>query len=171
MKGRRYGTAKPSKIGLHLCSYTKTQQTFGIPDFFGFLASGESPIAKYPKKSGIPKVYASLLDRFALCRLRNLPRPQALASKHRSRNACSGVPGRLGPNPARRRASMGPALRLSGWLAPSSACWVRAATAEVTTPAVRKRDSSVIERDVGTGGPAVSGRLRANPGSRRAFRS
>ena len=126
-----YGTAKPSKIGLHLCSYyAKTQQTFGIPDFFGFLASGDkerrggerrggekAPIAKYPKKSGIPKVYASLLDRFALCRLRNLPRSQAPVSKHRSRNACSGVPGRLGPNPVRRRASVRPALRLSGWLA------------------------------------------------------
>ena len=29
---------------------------------------------------------------------------------------------------------------------------------------MRKRDSSVIERDVGTSGSAVSGRLRANPG-------
>ena len=140
--------SKTSKIRLHLCSYTKTYRTFGTSVFFGFLARGVAPIAKYQKKTEVPKVYVSLLDRFALCRLRNLPRSQAPASKHRSRNACSGVPGRLGPNPARRRASMGPALRLSGWLAPSSACWVRAATAEVTTPAVRKRDSSVIERDV-----------------------
>ena len=35
---------------------------------------------------------------------------------------------------------------------------------------VRKSDSSVIERGVPTGGSAVSGRLGANPGSRRAFR-
>ena len=110
--------SKPSKIGLQLCSYTKTQQTFGTPYFFGFLARGVAPIAKYPKKSEVPKVYVSLLDRFALCRLRNLPRSQAPVSKHRSRNACSGVPGRLGPNPVRRRASVRPALRLSGWLAP-----------------------------------------------------
>ena len=31
-------------------------QTFGIPVFFGFLAMGGSPLAKYPKKTGIPKV-------------------------------------------------------------------------------------------------------------------
>ena len=46
------------------------------------------PIAKYPKKSGVPKVYVSLLDRFALCRLRiSLARKQAPAGKHHSRKA------------------------------------------------------------------------------------
>ena len=46
-----------------------------------------------------------------------------------------------------------------------------AAASEDARDQALKRDSSVIERDVGTGVPAVSGRLRANPGSRRAFRS
>ncbi len=55
----------------------------------------EAPIAKYPKKYGVPKVYASLLGRFALCRLRNLPRSRS--RKPRSASIARATPARAKP--------------------------------------------------------------------------
>ena len=57
------------------------------PRFFLVFSQGR-PIAKYQKKTGVPKVYVSLPNRFALCRLRiSLARKPLPASTTRARLA------------------------------------------------------------------------------------
>ena len=69
-----------------------------------------------------------------------------------TRNACSGVLDRLGPNPGRRQAFSAPAIRLCSWVTPQPGQRLRTATAEAKLVQCAI-DSSAIER--GAGAPAA----------------
>ena len=66
--------------------------------------------------------------------------------KSHSRNACSGVLGRLGANPARRQACAPPALRLCSWVTSQWGQWLRSPTAEVALVSAHSTNA-VIEID------------------------
>ena len=69
-----------------------------------------------------------------------------------TRNVCSGVVDRLGPNPARRQAFLTPAIRLCSWITPQPGQRLRTATAEAKLVQCAI-DSSAFER--GRGAPAA----------------
>ncbi len=92
--------------------------------------------------AGLLLISSCLINRLAL---------EACASLA-TRNACSGVLDRLGPNPGRRQAFLAPAIRLCSWVTPQPGQRLRTATAEAKLVQCAI-DSSAIER--GAGAPAA----------------
>ena len=145
--------AQPKGVGRARASVSEPLRAYAIGKIAtGKLRAGPAhgiPVAILPgpeacglETAGLLLISSCLINRLAL---------EACASLA-TRNACSGVLDRLGPNPGRRQAFLAPAIRLCSWVTPQPGQRLRTATAEAKLVQCAI-DSSAIER--GPGAPAA----------------
>ena len=149
--------AQPKGVGRARASVSEPLRAYAIGKIAtGKLRAGPAhgiPVAILPgpeacglETAGLLLISSCLINRLAL---------EACASLA-TRNACSGVLDRLGPNPGRRQAFSAPAIRLCSWVTPQPGQRLRTATAEARD--VRRarvgRDGELIKN------PPVSAQLR-----------
>ena len=117
-RGQQLSVAQPKGLGRARASVSEPLRAYAIGKIAtGKLRAGPAhgiPVAILPgpeacglETAGLLLISSCLINRLAL---------EACASLA-TRNACSGVLGRLRPNPGRRQASVTPAPRLRSWLA------------------------------------------------------
>ena len=151
--GQLLSVAQPKCVGCARASVSEPLRAQYFGAIFTGIRWGPGPhpktakiAPKYPpgasETAGLLLISSCLINRLAL---------EACASLA-TRNACSGVLDRLGPNPGRRQAFLAPAIRLCSWVTPQPGQRLRTATAEAKLVQCAI-DSSAIER--GAGAPAA----------------